>query len=164
MSGQELLPPLVVHPATAEVLDTTNAGGDQLAQWHDQLAAIKRAADVALKDVDAELRQRMGDRKLWAAGEYEVSVTGANKSEWDGEELEAVLRDLVAHSVVQAGDVTDVIRHETSVSAREADRLSKQLTGAAHTAVEACRTWVRQPGRIVVKQSVALPRPQDRTP
>ena len=157
MAGQEVLPPLVVHPATAEVLDTANAGGDQLAQWHDQLAAIKRAADVALKDVDNELRRRIGDRKLWAAGEWEISLTGSNKSEWDADELEAVLRDLVAHGVVHAGDVTDVIRHETIVSAREADRLSKQLTGAAHTTVENCRTWVRQPGRIVVKQSIALP-------
>ena len=155
-----LAAPLTVHPSTGEVLDLA-ASSDTIAGWHYQLTLIRRAADTALRDVDAELRQRMGERTLWPIGEYEVTVEGANKSEWDWDELETVLRDLVETGAVQAGNVTEVIKHETTGSAREAGRLSKQLTGAAHDAVEACRTWVRHRGRLVVKQSIALPAPEE---
>ena len=68
-----------------------------------------------------------------------------------------MLRHLVETGQVQAGQVTEVIRHKTTVSRSEAGRLAKQLTGRARDAVEACRTWQRKPGRIVVKRSVALP-------
>ena len=156
---QEIVPLPVAHPATGEVLDVHGATGDQLAEWHQQMRMLKAAADETLKDIDAELRQRMGERTLWPAGEWEISVEGANKSVWDGDELEPVLRELVETGVVQAGDVTEVIRHETTVSAREAGRLVKQLTGRARDAVEACRTWERQRGRLVVKRSVQLPPP-----
>ena len=157
--SQEIVPLPVAHPATGEVLDVHGATGDQLAEWHQQMRMLKAAADETLKDIDAELRQRMDDRTLWAAGAWEVSIESANRSVWDWEELEAVLRDLVEAGAVQAGHVTEVIHHETTGSAREADRLSKQLTGTAHDAVEACRAWERQRGRIVVKRSVQLPPP-----
>jgi hypothetical protein len=155
MTG-EVVAPTVVHPATGEVLDLV-AGADQLAEWHDQLTTIRAAATEALRAVDAELRQRMGDRQLWPTGEWEIGLTGVNESEWDGDALEAVLRELVEEGIVQAGSVTEVIRHETTVSRSEAGRLAKQLTGKAREAVEACRTWRRKPGRIVVRRSVALP-------
>jgi hypothetical protein len=159
--GQEVVAAPVVHPATGEVLDIPDSGGDQLAQWHHQLVTLKRAADQALREVDGELRRRMGERTLWVAGAYEVAVEGANESVWDGDELETVLRELVEAGTVQAGAVTEVIRHETTVSRSEAGRLAKQLTGRARDAVEACRTWKRRPGRIVVKRSVALPEGKD---
>ena len=119
------------------------------------------AADGALRAIDNELRHRMGDRTIWPVGTYEVGIEGANESVWDGDELEAVLRDLVETGEVRAGDVTEVIRHETTVSRRDAGRLAKQLTGRARDAVEACRTWRHKPGRIVVKRSVALPTGED---
>ncbi len=163
MTGGEVVGGVVVHPATGEVLDLAD-GADQLAAWHDQLHTIKRAADEALRAVDAELRQRMGERTLWPVGEWEVGLSGVNESEWDGEALEVVLRDLVESGVVQAGAVTEVIRHQTTVSRSEAGRLAKQLTGRARDAVEACRTWHRKPGRIVVHRAVALPAGKDDMP
>jgi hypothetical protein len=162
MTG-EIVAAAVVHPATGEVLDVLGGGGDQLAEWHDQLAAIKRAADAALHLVDGELRKRMGERTLWPTGTWEVGIEGANESVWDADELEVVLRHLVETGAVQAGAVTEVIRHQTVVSRSEAGRLAKQLTGRARDAVEACRTWQRKPGRIVVKRSVALPSGEDGT-
>ena len=162
MTGQEVLPLPVVHPATGEVLDAAGAAGDQLAEWHDQLAAIKRAADTALRDVDTELRHRMGDRTgPVPMGTWEVSAKTPRTSVWDWEELEVVLRELVEAGVVQAGDVTEVIYHKTGGRAKEAGDLVKRLAGVAKDNVERCRSYKPGTTVLVVEQSVALPAPEE---
>ena len=156
MTGELQIEGRVVHPATGEVLDLALTS-DQLAQWHYELTELKRAIGEALPRIDAELRTRMGGCELWPVGAFEVSLQNVNESLWDAEQLETVLRELVETGAVQAGNVTEVIRHETTVSRSEAGRLAKQLTGRARDAVEACRTWRRKSGRIVVERSVQLP-------
>ena len=81
-------------------------------------------------------------------------------SVWDADELEAALRDLVEAGEVQAGDVTEIIRHVTTVNGTEADRLVKRLTGLAKDAVERCRSW-RAPGRS--PSNKPSPSPTERT-
>jgi len=151
MSGLSRIPQ-VVDPRTGEVIDLT-LNPDRLAGITYELDHHRRQVVDALKLIEDELRRQMGERTLWPVGDYEITLEGANRSEWDAEELEGVLRDLIDRGEINAGAVTEVIRHETVVSAREAGRLVKQLTGPARVAVERCRTWQRQRGRLKVRDA-----------
>jgi hypothetical protein len=158
MRGQEIVTADVVHPLTGEVLDVAGLDGNHLAELHDQLVAVGRLQRQAVQMTGDELRQRFGGRRNpVVTGGWEVSIGG--KSEWDADELEGVLRDLVETGELHAGDVTEVIRHITTVAGKEANSLVKRLSGPAKDAVERCRSYV--PGTITVKRSVALPEAKD---
>ncbi len=158
MRGQEIVTADVVHPLTGEALDVGDLDGNRLAELHDQLVAIGRLQRQAVTATGHELRQRFGDRrKPFVTGAWEVSI--GSTSVWDADELEAVLRDLVETGQLHAGDVTEVIRHVTSVNGNEANSLVKRLTGLAKDAVERCRSY--KPGAVAVKRSVALPEAED---
>jgi hypothetical protein len=78
---------------------------------------------------------------------------------WDADELERTLRDLVDEGALSAGELTGVIRHETTVSRSEAKRLVGRLHGRAAAAVKACCTWRDGRTRVRVTPVVQLPEP-----
>ena len=155
----------VVHPGTGEVLDALDAQPPavladalfELRQRHSEL----RQMEHALED---ELRRRMATRgrSLLVFGEFEVGVRAGRKSEWDADDLEATLRELLEQGVVQAGELTEVIRHPTIVSLSQAQRLVERLSGDARIAVERCRRWVPSGNpKVEVARSVQLPSPKE---
>lgn len=141
---------LVVHPMTGECYPVPGLDavpGEWLADaWvalreqHSRLRKMQAA-------IDAELRRRLDvrGRSRMLLGEFDVAVEQRRESEWDADELERVVRTLIDEGVVDAREVTELIRHETTVSRREAQRLVDRLVGDAKRRVEACRSWRRSP-------------------
>lgn len=99
-------------------------------------------------------RVELRERALVVFDRYEVSAKAKNESEWDVVELEATLQELRERGVIQAREVTEVIRHEWSVNRREAQRLLTRLSGDAKRAVERCFHW-RQIGPTHVQVTLA---------
>jgi hypothetical protein len=97
--------------------------------------------------IDAELRRRLDvrGRSRMLVGEFDVSVEARNESVWDADELERVVRELIDEGVVDAREVTELIKHETTVSRREAQRLVNRLAGRPQRLVKACCTWRKSP-------------------
>jgi hypothetical protein len=158
----------VVNPATGELLERLDAQPaealvDALVAIRERRAALREAEDV----VEVELRRRMDlrGRKLAVIGPWEVEVASGNVREWDADALEGVLRELIDDGVVHAAEVTEVIRHETTVSGREALRIAGRLSGPAKAAVERCFVWRKKGGgRLRIERSVELlPAPEERT-
>jgi hypothetical protein len=155
----------VVHPTTGELLDSLEA--QPPAVLADALYAVRQQNSQARKAerlLEAELRRRVGnrDRTVFVFGDYEVTAKPEYRREWDGDELEDVLRGLLEAGSLQAGELTEVIRHETSVSGSEAQRLLGRLSGEARTAVENCFTWRQKgPARVTVAPSVSLIPPEE---
>lgn len=158
-------PAVVAHPLTGEVLDDLDQQPPELLAH--ALAAVRERRDALAageKLLAEELRRRLKilDRKLVVFGDWEVESATGNRSEWDGDELEPVLQELVDGGVIKAGEIADVITRTPVVSASKAGALVKRLDGQAAAAVEACRTWRKSPGKLNVARSVALPAPADR--
>lgn len=154
----------VVHPSTGEVLDALDAQPPSaladallaLRERHSELRKMERA-------LEDELRRRMATRgrALLVFGDFEVAVRAGRKSEWDADDLEATLRELLDQGTVQAGELTEVIRHPTVVSLSQAQRLVDRLSGDARAAVERCRRWVPSGSpKVEVARSVSLPAPE----
>jgi hypothetical protein len=155
---------ILAHPATGEIISIAGAPPAVLADAWTALRERERQLKEWRGLVEDQLRILLAVRQrrgAWPVGDFEISVKGGRYSEWDGEQLEIVLRELVDDGVVLAGEVTDVIRHETTVSASAADRLSRRLAGEAHRAVEACREWKDRRGSIEVVRSAQLPEPTE---
>jgi hypothetical protein len=153
---------VIAHDAlTAEQRnDEPTLSQQPVARLAEALATIRcRQADLkaAASDIEAELRRRLKqhDRTIVVLDGWEIALEAGNESVWDSDELEGVLRDLVDNGVVTAGELTGIIRREPVVSRTDANRLAARLSGAARTAVEACRTWrQKSPGRVRVTRSV----------
>ena len=153
---------LIVHPTTGEILELEALEPDRLADALLALRDVETRARDWRKRVEAELRQRMPpERALWCVGDYEVRVGYRNESEWDADELERVVRALIDAGVVDPREVTELIRHETIVSRSEANRLLDRLSGRAHAAVQACRSWRKKAGGLEVTRSLPLLPDQD---
>jgi hypothetical protein len=127
----------------------------------DALAAI-RERQHQLDEIERafadELRRRLKilDRKLATFGDWEVERTVRRSSEWDADDLERTMGELVAEGVVKAGEIADVITREPVVSRSKAAALAKRLDGTASTRVKAACTWKEKPGPLTVKRSVQL--------
>ena len=164
---QEIIAAEVVHPLTGEVLEHLDQQppetlAETLAAIHDRQAQYKTASTL----LEEELRRRLllRGRNQVIFGAWEVAFEQGNESVWDGDELEAALRNLIDAGTLDARECVGVITHDPVVHRTEANRLIGRLTGAARHSVERCRTWrAKGRGRIVVARSVALP-PGDDTP
>lgn len=134
----------VVHPGTGELLPPLEScADDTLADALYALQDYEARAREWRKRIEAELRDRLlrEQRAIMVAGGYEVRLKTRNESVWDADELETVVRDLIDRRIVDAAEVTDLIKHETTVSRTQANRLLDRLSGPAHAAVKRCRTW-----------------------
>lgn len=158
-------PVVVAHPRTGELLDALDA--QPPARLADALLALRERGSELRKmerSIEAELRRRLAGRErtivVW--DDFEVQVQPGSRREWDADELESTLRELLDRGAVDARELTEVIRHETTVSRSEAQRLLTRLSGDAREAVERCFTWA-QSGlpRVVVARSVSLPTPKE---
>ena len=150
---------VVAHPVTGELLDNLDSQPPAvLAEALFELRARKARMRTSERALEAELRRRveLRERAVHIVGDYEISAKPESRREWDADELEGVLRELLDRGVVHAGELTEVIRHETFVSASEALRLLNRLSGDARTAVERCYRWQKKPGRLIVERSVDL--------
>jgi hypothetical protein len=159
---------VVAHPITGELLDAIEAQppavlADALLALRERQSQLRKMERV----VEDELRRRLAGRErtivVW--GDYEVESRSASRREWDADELEGTLRELLDRGAVDARDLTEVIRHETIVSGVEANRLMTRLSGDAKRAVERCFRWVQkgQP-KVTVARSVQLLPPEEGQP
>ena len=157
----------VIHPLTGEVLDHLDQQppetlAETLAAIRDRQAQYKTAGETLAAELHRRLILRGRNQTIF--GGWEVAFEQGNESVWDGDELEAALRNLIDGGVLDARECVGVITHDPVVHRTEANRLIGRLTGAARHSVERCRTWrAKGRGRIVVARSVALP-PGDDTP
>lgn len=138
----------VVHPVTGEVLVAADIELETLSP--DTLAEallVAREHESQVRNVRVAIERELKARALrreskrWLLERFEIAVKPVRESVWDPDELEATVRELVDRGVVDAGEWTDLIRHETIVSRSTAARLERQLSGAALDALKRCRTW-----------------------
>jgi hypothetical protein len=136
---------VVMHPATGELMDDlTRYDAGELAEAFVLIRDRKAELEHARKALDAELQRRIVERgrkpgSVWITGDYELKL--GNAREWDADELEGVLRELVDEGVLAPRDVLGVIKHEAKVNGTNAARLLDRLEGDALRAVKACFTW-----------------------
>jgi hypothetical protein len=155
----------VVHPQTGELLDALEAQppavlAETLLALRERVAEL-RAMQGAVED---ELRRRLAgrERTVVVFGDYEVEARPSFQRQWDADELEGTLRELLDQGVVHAGELTEVIKHETIVSGREAVRLLGRLQGDARRDVERCFRWVpKGAAKVEVARSVQLLPPEE---
>jgi hypothetical protein len=156
----------VAHPKTGELLDALES--QPPAVLADVLLALReRQGEIRQMEhrIEDELRRRLAgrERTIVVFGDFEVEARAPSRREWDADELEVALRELVDRGAVDARELTDVIRHETVVSGREAQRLLGRLSGDALRAVERCFRWTTKgPPKVTVARSVQLlPPPEE---
>jgi hypothetical protein len=152
----------VVDPGTGEVLERLEtAPTEVLAAFYASIRERQAQLEDMRRAVKAELQNRLAVREVavMTAGDYEIGERHGRKSVWDGEALEAVVRDLIDAGAIQARDVTGLIRHDVSVNGHLANSLSRRLVGANKRAVEECRTWEteRRAFDVVVSQPLLQP-------
>lgn len=137
---------VVAHPETGEVVALGESSGELLAnvllavrERQQQLRAMERA-------LEEELRGRLDERSRSSVsfGDYDVEAKREYRRVWDADELEATLRDLCEQGSLDPRDLTEIIRHETVVSGREALRVLGQVTGEAKLAIERCFSWAQK--------------------
>lgn len=157
-SGQP--PAHVVHPLTGEVLEHLDQQppevlAEALAAIHARQSQYKTTAEALSDELTRRLRIR--GRNAGTFGPWEVAFEQGNESVWDGDELEAALRNLIDDGVLDARECVGVITHDPVVHRTEANRLIGRLSGGARASIERCRSWrVKGRGRIVVARSVEL--------
>jgi hypothetical protein len=157
----------VVHPDTGERIDNLDAQPpEKLAELYLVVDARLTALKEAKQLLTRQLRRRVdiktgGMNRVAVFGDFEVQDHPAMRREWDADELEGVLRDLIDQGVIHAGEVTDVIRHKTEVTGTVAASLERRLVGSALEALKGCRKWVKKPGVLQVARSVQLPTPEE---
>jgi hypothetical protein len=111
--------------------------------------------------VEAELRGRLAaeHRRLAVVGDYELRVD-SGRGEWDGDELEGVLRALIDDGTLAVRDVTGIVTRQTKVDGHAARRLLNSLTGPPKAAVGDCyRQGVGKPRLTVTRAVELLPAP-----
>lgn len=152
----------VIHPATGEVLtETALYDSDVLAEA--ALLMRERERELykmrhVLEDELGARHEARGKRGWWPVGNFEVKPKWS--AEWDADELEGVVRDLIDRGVIDQRDVQGVFKRVVTVSRSAAGRFLDRLEGTpAHAEVKQCRTW-RRAGLEVVRSVPLLP-PQD---
>jgi len=154
--------PVVVDPMTGEVYDSpTELPSDRLAELAFRLRQAEAERKLWRSAVEDELRRRLehDGRREAVVGDYQLEVRAGRSRRWDGEELESAVRDLVDAGVVQAGEVTELIRREIKVNGRVAAALLDRLTGASRDVIAACFSWeqARTPTLSIEPAAVELP-------
>jgi hypothetical protein len=138
----------VINPATGELMDRLDqAPTETLAEVYGAVRAQQVRLEDMRRALKGELQNRLEVRGVarMTVGAYEVGESHGWRSKWDGQQLEAVVRDLLDAGVITTRDVADLIRHEAVVNGHAANSLSRRLVGAHKAAVEDCRT--REPER-----------------
>lgn len=133
----------VVNPATGELVDQLDkVPAETLAELYVAVRDHQQRLENTRRALKAELQNRLEIKGVarMLVGDYEVGESHGSRSTWDGEQLEAVARDLLDAGVITSRDVAGLVRHETAVNGHVANSLSRRLVGAHKAAVEDCRT------------------------
>jgi hypothetical protein len=155
--GDELVP---VHLGTGEVLDDLGRYDPEvLAEALVLLRERKSELEAMRKAIDTELAKRLTERglprgRVWVIGDFGLKFKG--KSEWDADELEGVLRNLLDEGQLTSRDVLGLIEHVPKVNGRNVDRLLKRTTGETRNAINQCRRWASA-GLAVEREQPLLP-------
>lgn len=150
-AGEDPLPRAFVHPSTGEILGL-DRDLDELAADYAELQDVKRNADAGLRKLDAELRTRLGNRRIAVGEGWEVRARRSRV--WDGEELEGVLRDLYDRGRLHAADTAGITRREIKVSGTAALALADRLGDGDGAEIRRCATW--RDGRVEVAPAAQL--------
>lgn len=137
----------IVHPGTGEVIVLADELDIALAGLHQELVQIVAGARAAMGYIEEELANRMtaAGRRQQDVGEYTLRLRTGRSRQWDPDDTEAALHELVESGVIKAKEAIDVVRREPKVNGREALALLDRLDGEARTALERCYQW--QEGR-----------------
>lgn len=148
-----------VNPATGEVLEhldqqAPEALAEALDAINNREAELKRWR----APIEAELRNRLKHRgrRLVVFGDWEVSNRPARKREWDADDLERVMGELVNSGIVRPAELTGIVSRVAQVSGSRALELRNRLTDDARAAVDQCWDWKEGRPKLTVARSVDL--------
>jgi hypothetical protein len=151
---------VVVHPNTAEVLDHLDQQPPEvLAECLHAVTARQATLKASADALDAELRRRLQirGRNVATFGDWTVALEQGREAVWEGEQAEEILRELVDEGVLRAGELTDVISHETVIHRSAMNRVLARLTDTYRGKLEAARYWQsRGRGRLRVTATAQL--------
>ena len=141
----------VVHPVTGEKLDHLDTRPPEtVAEVVDALRKHIAVAKAMLLLAERELRHRVdvktgGFNRVAIFGEWEVQDHPARRREWDPDDLEAVLRELVDDGVVTAGEVTEVALHRHHIGVDDGELAARGQPG--RTGITGCRLRLQGGGK-----------------
>jgi hypothetical protein len=149
-----------VHPHTGEVLDRLDQRSPEvLAEALHAITARQETLKASAAALDAELRRRLQirGRNVATFGEWEVALEQGREAVWEGEQAEEILRELVDEGVLRAGELTDVISHETVIHRSAMNRVLARLTDQYRHKLETARYWQsRGRGRLRVTATAQI--------
>lgn len=133
----------VVHPSTGEVVDLAAAATTDVADLLFSLRTRKAEIVEWEKAAKAEVVKRLAasGRKQATVGSWFMEAKAGRSREWDPDDLEATLHDLVTDGVVSAAECVGIVTLETKVNGTKARDLLDRLDGDPRKAVEACAAW-----------------------
>lgn len=141
----------VVDTYSGEVIDLAAVEHEFLVALTVELrrreAQIKQYREAA----EAELVERHGDRKVpQVLGDFEVNVERKWSRDWDADELQGVLDDLVERDLLDSRQASGLVRVIAKVNGTEAQRLLNRLEGEALVAVQDCFVWKEARPKVTV--------------
>lgn len=146
--------PVVVDPISGEVhADARDLPSDRLAQLAYRLRQAESERRLWRSAIEDELRTRLerDGRSEAIVGDYALAITSGKRREWDADELEGVVSDLVDSGVLQAGEIAELITREAKVNGTLARQLLERMTGAPHEVLASCFTWVQRGPRVTIE-------------
>jgi hypothetical protein len=146
--------PVVVDPISGEVhADARDLESDRLAQLAYRLRQAEAERRLWRSAIEDELRSRLEreGRKEAIVGDYALAITSGKRREWDADELEGVVSDLVDSGVLAAGEIAELITREAKVNGTLARQLLERMTGAPHEVLASCFTWVQKGPRVTIE-------------
>jgi hypothetical protein len=146
--------PVVVDPITGEVHEHPgDLPTDRLAAlvYNLRRAEAERRLWRDLLVDELRLRMRRDERTDARIGDYQITLKSADRRDWDADELEGVVNDLVATNVLDQREITELWRTKREVNGMEAKRLLDRLTGASHDLLSGCFKWIRRDPTVTIE-------------
>jgi hypothetical protein len=134
----------LANPATGEVIDVAEYDDLGLLTLRAEMARLAVGAREVIAAIETDLMVRMDVRgqSYERAGSFEVRLRSGRSRVWDPDDTEAVVRDLVGQHVIEAADVTELIKRDVKVDGRVAQTLLGRLSGEPRLELERCYKWV----------------------
>jgi len=140
----------VVDPRSGEVLDLATIGEADLLDLFLAAQDYERKVRQWRTAAEDELIRRADELAGFQIGGYNVDVDRKSYREWDVDDVEAVVAQLVHANELTLADVAGLIKTQRHIDGNIAKRLIDRGSPTVVNALRSCFTW-KQRGRATVR-------------